>query len=331
MSKSRPNVNKKIRRSTQILNNTHHTASSVLQLINLSKIYNGRINALKNVNLSIGRGDFFGLLGMNGSGKTTALRIISSLVNPTSGKVYINGFNAKTNPYKARMSLGVMPQEINLHHFETPFNTIMVQGGLYGIPQKTIKRKAIWLLKKVSLINKKDTPIRFLSGGMKRRVMLARSLIHEPQLLLLDEPTAGIDIELREQIWSFLKQMNQQGLTIILTTHYLEEAEQLCNKIAVLNKGVLLSKTITEKIVPSLRRKIYIMKFKKAIDVDSIQVNGMVLKKIDKISCEVEINKKISMSQVCSEFSCRGIEITEILPQKKKLERLLSEIIQNRE
>lgn len=321
----------KIRRSTQILNNKHLPTSSILRLSNLSKIYNGQIHAVKNVNLSIKRRDFFGLLGMNGSGKTTVLGIISSLVNPTSGEVHINGFNSVTDPYEARMSLGVMPQEINLHHFETPFNIIMVQGGLYGLPQKQIKKKALSLLEKVSLIDKKDTPIRFLSGGMKRRVMLARSLIHEPQLLLLDEPTAGIDIELREQIWSFLKQMNQQGLTIILTTHYLEEAEQLCNKIAVLNNGVLLSDTITEKIVPSLHKKTYIIQFKEAQTVDNLHMDGVVFKLIDKASCEVEINKGISVSQICSELSDQGIEIIEILPQKQKLERLLSKIIQNRE
>ena len=282
------------------------------------------------MNLSVKRGDFFGLLGMNGSGKTTTLGIISSLVKPTAGEVYINGFNTETHPYDARMTLGVMPQEINLNHFETPFNTIMVQGGLYGLSQNQIKEKSLWLLEKVALSDKKDTQIRFLSGGMKRRVMLARSLIHEPQLLLLDEPTAGIDIELRAQIWSVLEQMNKEGLTIILTTHYLEEAEQLCNKIAILDKGILLPESITDKTLSSLHKKTYVIQLQKEQVLNKLHVDGVLFRQIDKISFEVEVDTGISVSQICAGLAQQGIEITEILPQKQKLERLLSKMIQNR-
>lgn len=208
---------------------------------NLRKQYpNGGVEALRGINLEVAQGDFFALLGPNGAGKTTLIGILSNLVYKTSGTAAIFGHDVTTDASKAKTFIGLVPQEFNFNIFEKVLDIVVDQAGFYGIPRKEALANAEPLLKELGLWEKRSEPSQKLSGGMKRRLMIARALIHKPQLLILDEPTAGVDVELRRSMWSFLRKMNTEGVTIILTTHYLEEAEQLCRTVAVINKGEIL-------------------------------------------------------------------------------------------
>jgi ABC-2 type transport system ATP-binding protein len=213
---------------------------NALSIRNLKKTYKNGFQALKGIDLDVESGDFFALLGPNGAGKSTAIGIISSLVNKSSGSVNICGYDLKKENAKAKKCIGLVPQEINFNQFETVKNIVLNQAGYYGIAKKQAKTNTERCLKQMSLWDKRDTVSRRLSGGMKRRVMIARALVHEPRLLILDEPTAGVDIEIRRSMWEMMEHINQQGTTIILTTHYLEEAESLCRNIAIINEGVII-------------------------------------------------------------------------------------------
>jgi ABC-2 type transport system ATP-binding protein len=207
---------------------------------NVRKTYQGGVQALKGVSLSIKQGDFFALLGPNGAGKTTLIGILTSLVNKTSGKASIFDADIDSNPNKAKTYIGLVPQEFNFNIFEKVINIVTTQAGYYGIPRKLALERAEEILKAVGLWEKRNEPSQKLSGGMKRRLMIARALIHKPKLLILDEPTAGVDVEMRHEMWTFLRRINKEGTTIVLTTHYLEEAEQLCNHVAMINKGEIV-------------------------------------------------------------------------------------------
>ena len=236
-----------------------------LEIIELQKSYGKDVYALKGINLTVEQGDFFGLLGPNGAGKSTAIGIMCSLVKKTSGQVLILGNDLDKDPEKAKRNIGLVPQEFNFNGFEKVISILMNQAGFYGIPYKQAKERAEFFLKKLELWPKAQTPARFLSGGMKRRLMIARGLVHEPKLLILDEPTAGVDIEARRFTWAFLKDINQKGTTIILTTHYLEEAENLCNQIAIINMGNIIENTSVKELIATLPNQTYILDLKNSI------------------------------------------------------------------
>lgn len=240
--------------------------TNALEIRDLNKTYDNGHVALQDVSLHVEEGDFFALLGPNGAGKSTTLGIVSSLVNKTSGKVEIFGYDLDTDLEKAKTCLGVVPQEINFNQFEKVEHILVTQAGYYGIPAKEAKATAQIYLKELGLWDKRDQPARMLSGGMKRRVMIARALIHKPKLLILDEPTAGVDIELRRSMWKFLRAINEAGTTIILTTHYLEEAEELCRNIAIIDKGVILEHSSKRELLSKLTTQTYVLETEPKLD-----------------------------------------------------------------
>ncbi len=223
-----------------------------LELTELTKTYHNGVKALKGINLTVEAGDFYALLGPNGAGKSTTIGIISSLVNKSSGKVKVFGYDTDTDMVNAKRQLGLVPQEFNFNPFETVLQIVLNQAGYYGVPRKVALERAKTYLTQLDLWEKKDDRARFLSGGMKRRLMIARALMHEPKLLILDEPTAGVDIELRRSMWTFLQHLNAQGTTIILTTHYLEEAEMLCRNIGIIQRGELVENTSMKGLLSKL-------------------------------------------------------------------------------
>ncbi|HEV8077051.1 MAG TPA: ABC transporter ATP-binding protein, partial [Marinobacter sp.] len=223
-----------------------------LEIQGLTKTYGDGFQALKGIDLKVAKGDFFALLGPNGAGKSTTLGVVSSLVNKTAGQVRVFGHDLDTELSAAKLNLGVVPQEFNFNQFEKVLDIVTTQAGYYGIPLKQALISAEKYLKQLGLWDKRNTPARMLSGGMKRRLMIARALVHEPRLLILDEPTAGVDIELRRSMWTFLQEMNRQGTTIILTTHYLEEAEALCRNIAIIDSGQILRNTSKRELLQQL-------------------------------------------------------------------------------
>lgn len=232
--------------------------SSALSIKNLKKTYDKGPEALKGVSLEVAAGDFYALLGPNGAGKSTLINIVCGLVNKSSGEVLIQGMSIDEDYQKAKMHVGIVPQEFNFAFFETVTNIVLDQAGFYGIPRRVAKPRAEALLKKLGIYDKRDTQAMKLSGGMKRRLMIARALLHQPELLILDEPTAGVDIELRRGMWDFLKELNESGVTIILTTHYLEEAEQLCRNISIINKGEIVAQGEIKKLLGEMDEETFV-------------------------------------------------------------------------
>src|SRR3989344_5466223 len=233
-------------------------SDTALSIKNLKKTYPGNVEALKGIDLEIKKGDFFALLGPNGAGKTTIINIIISLVNKSSGTVKVFGHNIDTHLNDAKKMIGIVPQEFNFSIFEKPFDIVVQQAGYYGIPKKVAKERAEKYLKQLSLWKKRNSASRTLSGGQKRRLMIARALVHEPQLLILDEPTAGVDIEIRRSMWKFISDLNTSGRTIILTTHYLEEAESLCRNIAIIDHGKIIENTSMKDFLRKVDRETYV-------------------------------------------------------------------------
>ncbi|WP_228141664.1 ABC transporter ATP-binding protein, partial [Marinobacter sp. X15-166B] len=233
--------------------------TNALEITGLTKIYDSGFEALKGIDLNVSKGDFFALLGPNGAGKSTTLGVVCSLVTKTAGTVSVFGHDIETDSAAAKMNLGVVPQEFNFNQFEKVMDIVTTQAGYYGIPLRRAKASAEKYLRKLGLWDKRDTPARLLSGGMKRRLMIARALVHEPSLLILDEPTAGVDIELRRSMWGFLEEINRQGTTIILTTHYLEEAEALCRNIAIIDHGRIVRHTSKRELLRQLKLETFIM------------------------------------------------------------------------
>ncbi|HEX7028690.1 MAG TPA: ABC transporter ATP-binding protein, partial [Gammaproteobacteria bacterium] len=232
--------------------------TTALRIDNLRKTYEGGVEALKGVSFEVGEGDFFALLGPNGAGKSTLIGIITSLVRKTAGNVQVFDANIDTHFERAKQYIGLVPQEFNFNIFEKPIDIVLNQAGYYGIRRKLAYSRAERYLKALDLWSKRDQQSRYLSGGMKRRLLIARALVHEPRLLILDEPTAGVDIELRRSMWQFMRDINRQGTTIILTTHYLEEAENLCRHIAIIDKGELIKNTSIRKLLSTLHMETFV-------------------------------------------------------------------------
>jgi ABC-2 type transport system ATP-binding protein len=292
-----------------------------LSLRNLRKVYNESFEALKGISLDVMPGDFFAMLGPNGAGKSTTIGIISSLVRKTSGTVEVFGKNIDTDFSVAKKYLGVVPQEFNFSMFEKVEDIVLQQAGYYGLPRKQALVQTEKYLKQLSLWDKRQTPARMLSGGMKRRLMIARALVHEPQLLILDEPTAGVDIELRRSMWEFLREINAAGTTIILTTHYLEEAESLCRNVAIIDQGIIVKNTSVKSLLQQLNKEIFI--FDVPGNLASLpSLMGHRVAQIDEHSFEVEVDKGQSLNAVFTQLTAQGFEIVSMRNKSNRLEEL---------
>ena len=300
--------------------------SAALSIRNLTKVYSNKLEALKGISLDVMPGDFFAVLGPNGAGKSTTIGIISSLVRKTSGDVEVFGVNIDTHFSQAKKFLGVVPQEFNFSMFEKVEDIVLQQAGYYGLPRAYAKSQTEKYLKKLNLWDKRDTPARMLSGGMKRRLMIARALVHEPRLLILDEPTAGVDIELRRSMWDFLREINEAGTTIILTTHYLEEAESLCRNVAIIDKGLLVKNTSVKNLLQGLNKEVFI--FDAGSDLPAnFSIPGFVVQEIDNHSFEVEVEKGQSLNQVFSALTEQSISIVSMRNKANRLEEMFVSMI----
>ncbi|HIF9461418.1 TPA: ABC transporter ATP-binding protein [Photobacterium damselae] len=298
---------------------------NALEIKNLNKIYKGGVNALKNMSLEVKKGDFFALLGPNGAGKSTTIGIISSLVNKTSGSVSIFGFDLDKQKVEAKNQLGLVPQEFNFNPFETVEQIVMNQAGYYGVERSVAKERAKKYLSQLDLWGKRGERARNLSGGMKRRLMIARALMHEPKLLILDEPTAGVDIELRRSMWTFLRSINEQGVTIILTTHYLEEAEMLCRNIGIINHGELIENTTMKSLLSKLEAETFILDL--SVPVETVALEQVVWRLLDSTTLEIEINKGESLNHVFAQLSELGINVQSMRNKANRLEELFVTLV----
>ena len=299
-----------------------------LQINDLKKVYGSKVQALKGVDLQVQEGDFFALLGPNGAGKTTLIGIVSSLVNKTSGKVRIFGHDLDSEKNTAKKYIGLVPQEFNLAIFEKVENVLLQQAGYYGIPPSLAKQRAEKYLKKLDLWNKRHSQVRELSSGMKRRLLFARAMVHEPKLLILDEPTAGVDLEIRRAMWEFIREINQQGTTIILTTHYLEEAENLCHNVAIIDHGAIIANTSVANLLSTMQMESFILFLESPI-TDLPQLEGLALKKIDEKTLEIEVKNSQSMNDVFARLSANNITVSSLRNKVNRLEEMFMLLTKN--
>ena len=302
--------------------------SYALEIVNLYKRYAGGVNALCGINLQVKEGDFFALLGPNGAGKSTAIGIITTLVNKTAGQVYIYGIDLNREPSRAKKMLGLVPQEFNFNQFESVQEVVRNQAGYYGIPKPLAKQRAEHYLKYLGLWDKRKSEMRFLSGGMKRRLLIARALVHEPKLLILDEPTAGVDIEVRRMVWKFMKQLNDQGTTIILTTHYLEEAENLCKNIAIIDQGNIIENTSVHALLEKLDKESLVL-YSRAPITTVPQLDKANVKLIDEKTLEVELKPGYDLGGLFANLQEQGISIYSIKNKTNRLEELFIKLVAN--
>ncbi|MGB2532654.1 MAG: ABC transporter ATP-binding protein [Porticoccaceae bacterium] len=300
---------------------------SALSIASLTKTYDNNFKALNGIDLDVSQGDFFALLGPNGAGKSTTIGVICSLVRKTSGKVKIFGIDIDEDFSAAKQFVGVVPQEFNFNQFEKPIDILITQAGYYGIPASIATERAEKYLKQLGLWEKHNMPSRSLSGGMKRRLMIARALIHEPQLLVLDEPTAGVDIELRRSMWTFLEEINRQGTTIILTTHYLEEAERLCRNIAIIDKGSIVQNTSIKNLIKQLNKETFVLDLKEEIK-SCPALEDYPITKVDSHTLEVAVDKNKSLNNLFSVLSKQGIEIVSMRNKTNRLEELFIDMVE---
>lgn len=302
--------------------------SNALKIDNLRKTYGGNVEALKGISLTVKEGDFFALLGPNGAGKSTTIGIISSLINKSSGSVEIFGDNIDTDLTKAKRHIGLVPQEFNFSQFEKVIDIIVFQAGYYGIKRKDALVRAEEVLKQLSLWDKRNSAARELSGGMKRRLMIARALMHKPRLLILDEPTAGVDIEIRRSMWEFLQELNESGTTIVLTTHYLEEAEHLCRNIAIINHGEIVIDTDMKSIIAKLDVETLVLDTSEIGDLDSI--DGYAFTKRDDNSFEVEITKGQGVNDLFKRLEEKQIKVLSLRNKSNRLEELFVRLVEDK-
>ncbi len=299
---------------------------SAIVVKHLCKTYRNGFQAIKEVNLTIGEGDFYALLGPNGAGKTTIIGIITSLVKKTSGEVFISGLDLDKRWEEARALIGVVSQEINLNPFETCWDVVIQQAAFYGILPRHAKQKAVQLFKQLDLWSKRQQPVCTLSGGMKRRLMIIRALAHGPKILILDEPTAGVDVEIRQSMWAFLSQMQREGLTILLTTHYLEEAENLCNHIAILDHGEVIKKCTTQELLRQLEREILVFNLEVSYDsVPTLQGFTTALTAPDML--EVEIQRGQNLNGIFEQLNRHNISVVSMRNKTNRLEQLFVNLI----
>jgi len=314
---------------TYLLNIKGETMTYALEISALAKTYKGGFQALKGINLTVKQGDFFALLGSNGAGKSTTIGVITALVNKTQGQVKVHGYDIDTDLEKAKSFIGLVPQEFNFNQFEPLMNILVNQAGYYGVTRKVAIERAEKYLKQLELWDKRNDAARMLSGGMKRRLMIARALMHEPKMLILDEPTAGVDIEVRRGMWDFLRELNDQGITIILTTHYLEEAEMLCRNIAIIDGGEIVEDTSMKALLSQLDIETFVL------DLDCkdkpIVLENIDHRLIDDHTLEVDLRKKQTLNQVFEQLSNQGVGVLSMRNKSNRLEALFVSLIANKQ
>ncbi|CAG1022732.1 putative ABC transporter ATP-binding protein YadG [Patescibacteria group bacterium] len=297
-----------------------------LSINNLRKTYSNGFEALKGIDLTVEEGDFFALLGPNGAGKSTAIGIISSLVNATSGDVKVFGYDLKTQREQVKSCIGLVPQEINFNQFDTVKSIILNQAGYYGTPRKLALERMEQSLKAMDLWDKRDSVSRRLSGGMKRRVMIARAMVHAPKLLILDEPTAGVDIEIRRSMWAMMQEVNQQGTTIILTTHYLEEAESLCRNIAIIDQGKIVEHSDMASLLARLHIEHFILDLANPL-TDAPKIEGCRIELINDKSLDISIPKEIGLNYLFQKLTELNIEVSSLKNKSNRLEQLFLDLV----
>ena len=302
--------------------------TAALTISGLKKTYKGGHVALKGIDLEVAQGDFYGLLGPNGAGKTTIIGIIASLVNKTAGSVSIFGHDLATDPAAAKACLGLVPQEFNFNMFEPVIEVVANQAGYYGIERGEAFERAEKYLKHLDLWEKRRDMARTLSGGMKRRLMIARALVHEPRLLILDEPTAGVDIEIRRSMWRFLREINAAGTTIILTTHYLEEAESLCRNIGIINEGILIENTTNKQLLNTLHMETFVLDLAAPL-TELPDIDNQKLVQLDDNTIEADICRDDSINALFDELSKRDIRVLSMRNKANRLEELFMYLVDN--
>ncbi|KZY36564.1 ABC transporter [Alcanivorax sp. HI0083] len=300
---------------------------SALTIRNLTKTYANGVQALKGIDLDVKKGDFFALLGPNGAGKSTTIGVISSLVNKSGGDVSIFGYSLDTQRSLAKKQIGVVPQEFNFNQFEKVFDIVVTQAGFYGIPAPLARERAEKYLRQLGLWDKRDKQSRTLSGGMKRRLMIARALVHEPELLILDEPTAGVDIELRRSMWDFLTKLNAEGKTIILTTHYLEEAESLCRHIAIIDHGIIAENTDMKSLLEQLQVETFILDLARPVS-EAPQLEGFQVSLRDAKTLEVAVPKSESLNTLFVELARLDFDVMSMRNKANRLEELFVRLVE---
>ena len=298
-----------------------------LSIKELRKSYANGFEALKGVDLAVTEGDFFALLGPNGAGKSTTIGILSTLVNKSSGSVQVFGHDLDRDPQALKRCIGLVPQEFNFNQFETAQNILTTQAGYYGIKLKEARVRAEELLKQLGLWDKRDMASRMLSGGMKRRLMIARALMHKPRLLILDEPTAGVDIELRRSMWEYLTELNEQGTTIILTTHYLEEAEQLCRNIAIIDHGCIVENTSMRALLGQLSKETFLLDLKET-QSQLPELLGYPAELIDECTLQVQVEKHRGLTDLFNQLSAQGVEVLSLRNKSNRLEELFVSLVE---
>jgi ABC-2 type transport system ATP-binding protein len=300
-----------------------------LSLKNLTKTYKNGVQALKGINLDVEEGDFFALLGPNGAGKTTAIGIVTSLVNKSDGKVEVFGHDTDTELEVAKSCIGLVPQEINFNQFEAVETIVVNQAGFYGIPRPLARERTEKYLRQLQLWDKRRSMARSLSGGMKRRLMIARALVHEPKLLILDEPTAGVDIENRRSMWEFLSETNRRGTTIILTTHYLEEAEHLCRHIAIIDEGQIIEHDRMSNVIRKLQTETFVFNRRKGIAA-APPLPAYEVKLVDDHTIEIEVDREQNLNDIFARLSDSGIEVLSMRNKVNRLEDFFMKLVEGR-
>ena len=298
-----------------------------LEVNNLKKTYANGVEALKGVSLNVEVGDFFALLGPNGAGKSTLIGIISSLVNASSGEVKIFGASVQQQRSRAMSFIGLVPQELNFNQFEKPIEIIVNQAGYYGINRRVAHERAEKYLRQLQLWDKHDKPSRVLSGGMKRRLMIARAMVNEPRLLILDEPTAGVDIEIRRSMWEFIRQINEEGTTVILTTHYLEEAEELCRNIAIIDHGQIIQNSDMKSLLATLDIETFVLDLRQPLSA-APQFEGMTFKLRDAYTLEASLPKQKSLNALFSALEGSGVQVMSMRNKANRLEELFLRLVE---
>ncbi|MBY6017938.1 ABC transporter ATP-binding protein [Halomonas denitrificans] len=298
-----------------------------LRIRSLRKTYSGGVEALKGIDLAVEAGDFFALLGPNGAGKSTTIGVISALVNKSAGDVEVFGHNIDNDLNGAKRCIGLVPQEFNFNQFETVLQIVVNQAGYYGVPKAEAMKRAEKYLAQLDLWEKRNARARELSGGMKRRLMIARALMHEPKLLILDEPTAGVDIEIRRSMWRFLKEINEQGVTIILTTHYLEEAEMLCRHIGIIDKGELVECTTMKALLAKLTVETFVLDL--APDSGRVYLEGFECRRLDDNTLEVDVAKEVGLNGLFQQLGEQGITVLSMRNKANRLEELFVSLVEN--
>jgi ABC-2 type transport system ATP-binding protein len=300
-----------------------------LSVKGLTKTYKNGVQALKGIDLDVEEGDFFAMLGPNGAGKTTLIGIVTSLVNKSAGQVSVFGHDIDRELDRAKSCIGIVPQEINFNMFESPETIVVNQAGFYGVERGLARQRAEKYLKQLHLWEKRKTMARALSGGMKRRLMIARALMHEPRLLILDEPTAGVDIEIRRSMWEFLRKINEAGTTIILTTHYLEEAENLCRHIAIIDGGRIIERDRMSNLLRKLHTESFLFTTRNPLTA-APQLPGYAVKLVDDHTLDIEVSKEQNLNDIFGRLSSQGVDVLSMRNKVNRLEEMFMRLVENR-